>query len=92
MHTNMDGEQNKSEEINVAGVTCLLAAQMEALIERWGIFSFPNQEPPLTTLWLPQARAAGPKAGRDDKEERGEEGGDQHMAAGKHQLQGQKYD
>ena len=34
MHTNMDGEQNKSEEINVAGVTCLLAAQMEALIER----------------------------------------------------------
>ena len=50
MHTNMDGEQNKSEEINVAGVTCLLAAQMEALIERKGIFSFPNQEPPLTTL------------------------------------------
>ena len=49
MHTNMDGEQNKSEEINVAGVTCLLAAQMEALIERWGIFSFPNQEPPLTS-------------------------------------------
>ena len=28
-------EQNKSEEINVVGVTCLLAAQMEALIERW---------------------------------------------------------
>ena len=32
-YTTME-EQSKSEEINVKGVTCLLAAQMEALIER----------------------------------------------------------
>ena len=35
-------EQDKSQEINVVGVTCLLVAQMEALIERWANFCSPK--------------------------------------------------
>ena len=35
-------EQGKSEEINMEGVTCLLAAQMEALIEKYTNFCIPN--------------------------------------------------